>query len=315
MRTLKTGQVARWGEHLIGDLPYTYQAGTKGVYQIQDIAATSHGNPLSTAPSGKTFITVNRSKDKLGADPDQWWKHKNAYVSDLNVAKKFRSKPGAPNLTGGRALSNFNKTVFEHFDKSASVKQPRRRGITSRTTAGAYEDLEPSKRTEATGNLVRGYQKLGFKIDRSESSNPYNISMIRKPGATKQRPMTDDEIMTRAKKYQGKAIRKEVRGIGRGLAEVAPGAVVAAGGTALGTSATVADVQGKKDEHTKSKEIIGGVLGVGGGAALYRKRGDLARIGKGVGELALEGRVILGHKLSNRFPGLSKQVLRGFVGT
>jgi hypothetical protein len=165
---------------------------------------------------------------------------------------------------------------------------------------------------EATGQLVRGYQKRGFKIDSKESSNPYNISMVRQPGAQRQRPMTDEEILGKAQKYQKKAIFKEARSIGRGLAEIAPGTAVAATGATIGTSAAR---HHEEDKNAHSKEIIGGVLGVGGGAAIYRKRRDLARIGQGVGELALEGRVILGHKLSKRFPGLSKQVLRGFVGT
>lgn len=314
-RVLKTGQIAKWGKHLKGDLPFTYQEGTKGVFQIHD-------------PATKGFITVNRSRDKLGANAEQWWKHKNAYISDLRIPKKSRNT-----LAGGKALKNFfgdlrkkkpspsgpmyapnnpapplakgkdlPSGLFPHFD---------RRGITSRTTAGAFQQSEPTLRQKETGRLVRGYQeKYGFKIDPKESSNPYNVSMVRKPNAQPQVPISDENLAKVVSRNQRRAITKEVRKAGSGISDLAPGLALGATGTVISASAAV-----KPDnKSTTSREIIGGVLGVGGAAAIYRNRAAVGKVVGSVGELLAEGRVIAGHRISKNFPRVSKQVLRGFVG-
>ena len=140
-------------------------------------------------PKTKASMFIERSKKAYaeGAEKDGWIGGKHAYIANVgDLPKKYRALPGnkaADVFAGGKAAEKIKAGVFGHFDKGPSPKQPNRVGITVLDHRGRVRDARTRRLArKATHGLVKMYQKRGFKIDKHDLPNDWNVPMKRTPG-------------------------------------------------------------------------------------------------------------------------------------
>lgn len=297
VRTLKTGQIVRWGKHLPKNLPIGYTGTGKGTYQILD------------KPT-KSVMLVQRGREGMAEDPTKWWKHKYSYISDLNVPKKYRGT-----IEGGKALAKMTGTVLGHFDKA---------GVRAATTAGAYEAGTVAERQAQTHGLVRGYQKRGFRMTSGTSvNNEWNVGMTRPPGAKPIKPISAARFNTYAEKSRLRAAKREGAEVREHLKPLVPGVGTLATGAGIAGTAYEAHREDGKHKETAKKLLLPAV-GVGGlvagikAPALYKHlRENSYNLGAAAVERVTSQRLRIGKRLSlagGRFlPAVGKHLLRGFA--
>jgi hypothetical protein len=309
VRTLKTGPMAgmqvRWGKHL-----RTKPFGVEGVTH-------SRGQMQIKDPKTKASMFIERSKEAYaqGVEEHGWVGGKHAYIANVGLPKKYRALPGnkaADVFAGGKAAEKIKAGVFGHFDK---------RGITASTIAGAYESTGAAARAEGTHGLVKMYQKRGFKIDKHDLPNDWNVPMKRTPGAGKQKPIGEKGFGNLMGRIRSRARSEAIKGIGENLKPLAaPAAVLAGTGAAVGVTAHKAHHEGEHQETAKKAlkpAVIAGAAIAGGAIHPFvRHAQDLRDAGRWAGLGGNAVRVGIGKRLAGRGrvgDFIARQALRGFV--
>ena len=338
-RTLAGGQIVKWGKHLPSKLPLgTHGESRRGIYQIFDptkrasVTIQRSRGPMPHEGEAKTKVEKLFNPQANGGKggtveintpqaSEKWWKGKNAYLANTNMQPAIRKTPegaiaAGSLMVGSRAPGATQRTggLLPHLDH---------RGVTARTTAGAYQRTSVKSKMEGTHDLVRQYQKRGFKIDaRGSYPNEWNVGMIRKPGAKPIEPIEAQKYDTYMRSSRSRALSGAAKGISRHLKELIPGAGTMTGVAALTGTAAVANSDSEHSDLAK-KTLVPLAIAGGGLAAhkLYKTGKYIAGHAKEISDHALtaaaHGRLGIGRRLAESSSRGSKwlggRMLRGYA--
>ena len=257
-RTLASGHVVTWGKDLTLGKAYKKVArDNRGAYRITD-------------PETKAEITVHRSRGKempegkfvRGAQSEKWWKGKNAMISLMKVPKGNRKGDGLSNR-GGRAMVEIlggtrksgdqlvHTGLLGHFDK---------RGITARSVASDYQKRGLNAIAEGTADRVGMYQRKGFKIDHSRVPDELGMSVIRRPGAKRNEPISKEKFYKIPSKYRQKEIKTATDALVDHFENI-PGKRLVATSAAIGGTSLLSG--SKREKSTAEKVIDAATIGAG----------------------------------------------------
>ena len=257
-RTLASGHVVTWGKDLTLGKAYKKVArDNRGAYRITD-------------PETKAEITVHRSRGKempegkfvRGAQSEKWWKGKNAMISLMKVPKGNRKGDGLSNR-GGRAMVEIlggtrksgdqlvHTGLLGHFDK---------RGITVRSVASDYQKRGLNAIAEGTADRVGMYQRKGFKIDSSRVPDELGMSVIRRPGAKRNEPISKEKFYKIPSKYRQKEIKTATGALVDHFENI-PGKRLVATSAAIGGASLLSG--NKREKSTAEKVIDAATIGAG----------------------------------------------------